>query len=210
METKLCPSCDQTKPRAEFYKNRGHRDGLSGWCKPCTLADRHRAWREKHPEPPAYVMPTEKLCKGCGQTKPLDDFYRHKDPRDGRQSRCKLCSNASVAAARSADLPRHAAYNRKWARKNPDRIADIALKTRRGVPHGTYEQMLAAQNGKCAICETGTPGGNAKRRFHLDHNHTTGAVRGLLCGSCNLGIGRFHENPAALRAAASYLESYPK
>lgn len=65
--------------------------------------------------------------------------------------------------------------------------------------------MLEAQGGKCAICG-GEPGGRWKRQFHVDHNHTTGAIRKLLCHGCNAGIGNFGEDPARLLAAIAYLQ----
>lgn len=64
--------------------------------------------------------------------------------------------------------------------------------------------MLAAQNGGCAICSTTTPDGNA-RRFHVDHDHETGKIRGLLCHSCNTGIGKLRDDPDLLLSAVAYL-----
>ncbi len=206
---KTCPKCGESKTPEGFYANRGHRDGLSSWCRPCTTADRHRAWREKHPEPPPYVVPTEKACTRCKTLKPIDDFYRHAKTKDKRQTVCKACSNETVAAIRLADPARHAAYNREWDRKNPVRKADTQLKSRLGVPHGTYADLFARQGGQCAICGTLEPGGNGKR-FAVDHSAATGAIRGLLCNNCNNGIGRFHDNPDRLRWAANYLERAPK
>ena len=70
-----------------------------------------------------------------------------------------------------------------------------------------YHGLLAAQDYKCLICgvvhrdETGG-------RLVIDHDHQQDmtAVRGLLCGACNLALGLFKDNPASLRAAANYLE----
>jgi predicted nucleic acid-binding Zn ribbon protein len=68
-----------------------------------------------------------------------------------------------------------------------------------------YEALLAAQDGRCAIC--GSPDWPGKHdRPHVDHDHVTGRVRGLLCGKCNNGLGMFDDDPARLRAAAEYLE----
>lgn len=70
-----------------------------------------------------------------------------------------------------------------------------------------YDAMLDAQNGVCAICE-GPPNGSGSKngRFHVDHNERTGQVRGLLCGNCNHGLGKFCDDPKRLRRAAKYLE----
>lgn len=66
--------------------------------------------------------------------------------------------------------------------------------------------MKVAQKGCCALCGTDTPGGNGD--FAVDHDHETGIVRKLLCFNCNIGIGKFRDNPELLRKAAEYLESY--
>jgi hypothetical protein len=58
----------------------------------------------------------------------------------------------------------------------------------------------------CSICGCGwAPGVDIQ--MHADHDHATGRFRGVLCGSCNLGIGKFYDNPELLLAAASYLQS---
>ena len=69
-----------------------------------------------------------------------------------------------------------------------------------------YEAMLAAQNGQCAICGSPDGGGN-NARLSLDHCHKTGSVRKFLCNSCNVGLGYFKDDPALMRAAASYVEA---
>jgi hypothetical protein len=92
---------------------------------------------------------------------------------------------------------------------DPLRYADYGLKKRFGLPMGSYDQMLAEQGGCCAICGATKPGGRTKR-FHVDHCHSTGRVRSLLCEGCNNGLGRFRDKPHLLRAAADYLEKHSK
>lgn len=70
-----------------------------------------------------------------------------------------------------------------------------------------YDRMLAAQFGVCAVCATDTPG-RGHEHFSVDHDHSTGEVRGLLCFGCNVGLGHFGDDPARLRAAAAYLEEH--
>jgi len=66
-----------------------------------------------------------------------------------------------------------------------------------------YAALLARQEGRCAICQTDQPGG--KGSWHVDHDHATGGVRGLLCSQCNLMLGHARDDPARLRAALEYL-----
>ncbi len=79
------------------------------------------------------------------------------------------------------------------------------LKSKYGMSVDDYNSMLGVQNFRCAICDTETPGGRGD--FHVDHCHATNVVRGLLCYACNTGLGKFKDNPAALRQAAAYLEA---
>lgn len=72
-----------------------------------------------------------------------------------------------------------------------------------GVTQEMFDAMLASQDSRCAICRRKQPHGRA---LHIDHCHETGRVRGLLCEQCNMGLGHFQDDVAALRRAAEYLE----
>jgi hypothetical protein len=76
-----------------------------------------------------------------------------------------------------------------------------------GVTPDQYEQMMLGQDGRCAICRSEEWPGKGNRP-HVDHDHATGKVRGLLCGKCNVGLGNLDDDPARLRAAAAYLEAH--
>lgn len=88
-----------------------------------------------------------------------------------------------------------------WRRSNPDRWHDALRKSKYGIPYGTYARLLTEQEGRCAICLL-VP----DKSLHVDHDHSTGQVRGLLCDLCNRGLGYFADRPEQLRAAAQYLE----
>jgi hypothetical protein len=204
MVTKRCYRCGKTKPASEFYNNRGHRDGLSAACRPCTLTEAHERWRKKHPEPPPYVAPTEKACTVCGVVKPLDQFHRNKNSRDGRKSDCAACCTAAALKWNNEHPDYHRAKAREYHQRHPGRTADNNLQWRLGVPRGTYDKMLASQGGKCAICGTTDPGPRLKR-FHVDHCHTRNQVRGLLCYACNVGLGAFRDKSDLLISASEYI-----
>ncbi len=71
-----------------------------------------------------------------------------------------------------------------------------------------YNDLHAQQKGTCAIChkqETRTKKGKVVA-LAVDHCHITGKIRGLLCGECNTGLGKFKDNPFLLKAALKYLE----
>ena len=81
---------------------------------------------------------------------------------------------------------------------------------RRGLTIEQFAEMLRIQQNRCAICgDLPDPNGiKAASRLHVDHNHTTGLVRALLCGRCNQGLGYFRDDPSLLHLAADYLERH--
>lgn len=108
-------------------------------------------------------------------------------------------------------------YQREWRKLNPERVHASYKKGhaqkriysrhyRYGITEEQFQQKLEEQKNVCAICGTDTPGRNHEN-FHVDHCHTTGKIRGLLCDKCNRGLGYFNDNPDALRKAAHYLEA---
>ncbi len=76
------------------------------------------------------------------------------------------------------------------------------LKFRYGITSEEYRNVLQKQDSKCAICGA-VPG---KRSLHVDHDHETGKIRGLLCHKCNVGLGHFSDDPNLLIKASKYLE----
>ncbi len=81
---------------------------------------------------------------------------------------------------------------------------------RRGLTQDEYEQMLEQQNGRCCICGRKDHYADADgrlRRLTIDHDHRKGHVRGLLCRSCNRGLGLFRDDPKLLGKAMEYLKS---
>lgn len=73
-----------------------------------------------------------------------------------------------------------------------------------GITRGTYEAMLRGQGGACALCGKKEPG-EGRSLFCVDHDHRTGAVRGLLCARCNKGLGCFDDDAKLLTRAAAYV-----
>jgi DNA-directed RNA polymerase subunit M/transcription elongation factor TFIIS len=101
------------------------------------------------------------------------------------------------------------AYNKAYRAKNKEKVLEIErkskLKMTYGITVGQYDALLDRQDGKCAICAAKKPGGRTKM-FFIDHCHSTGKVRGLLCMRCNTGLGLFLDNPKFLLNAISYLK----
>lgn len=113
---------------------------------------------------------------------------------------------------RAASAKRVREYRERNA-KNPahiDRARSHHLKSLYGVTLDDMARYLGEQGGKCKICRTdlciSTLGSKGRKgKPHVDHCHKTGKYRGILCHGCNLGIGLFQDNPAALANAIKYL-----
>jgi hypothetical protein len=104
-----------------------------------------------------------------------------------------------------------AAYQREWRNKNPTKSKGFELKRRFGITLDQYESMMSAQNGVCSICkqpENTKDKDGGPRGMPVDHCHTTGKVRGLLCTPCNRALGMFKDNTDTLRAAIEYLNKF--
>lgn len=85
----------------------------------------------------------------------------------------------------------------------PERRRKYSLKSKYNLTPTEHDALISEQNSKCAICEDTT-------KLHIDHDHRTGVVRGLLCHSCNVSLGHFRDNIQILEKAIKYLLSAPK
>jgi hypothetical protein len=94
------------------------------------------------------------------------------------------------------------------ARRTPAALRRGHLMRNYGLTEGMYAAMLAAQGGKCGVCGKLPSGKSRYGKLCVDHDHKAGRVRGLLCRSCNLGIGLLQDSMDVLRAASAYLDKY--
>jgi hypothetical protein len=97
---------------------------------------------------------------------------------------------------------------RVWREGRITQQQDYYLRKRFGISFDDYSRMCSRQHGKCAICCAPPGNGRSKRFLHVDHDHKTGEVRGLLCNSCNLMIGMARDRADVLKAAAQYLDRH--
>lgn len=93
---------------------------------------------------------------------------------------------------------------RQWQRDNPAAARASLVKWKFGLDAAAAAALYETQNNRCAICGC-TEAENGKY-FAVDHDHATGAVRGLLCSQCNSGLGYFRDSPVNLSTAISYLQ----
>jgi len=93
-----------------------------------------------------------------------------------------------------------------WRARNAAQVRAGFLRRNFNLTPEGYDALLASQGGLCAICLE--PPHGKKYRAHVDHNHVTKKVRGILCMMCNQALGLFKEDLARLRRAMEYLEKH--
>ena len=135
-----------------------------------------------------------KKCYNCGLEKPFELFDKNKAKQDGRATECKQCKKEFKQKQLEND---YLGTRLKERANNLKRMFGMSLEA--------YDEKLKAQNGVCAICGSLCKSG---KRLAVDHNHTTGKIRDLLCGNCNGGLGMFQDNPELLLKAADYLKDH--
>jgi hypothetical protein len=102
------------------------------------------------------------------------------------------------------------AYNKAHRQANPNRYRDYDLRKSFGIGLSDKQATLADQGGVCAICERPERAERDGKPIAMaqDHCHTTGKLRGVLCGNCNKALGKFEDNPDYLRNAIIYLAKH--
>jgi len=134
-----------------------------------------------------------KMCRKCKEVKSFPNFSKSgKKYPDGLAGWCKPCMKVYAAD-----------YYRRNSQKMRIKARKSQLRLYFNLSVEDYENMYRAQNGACAVCRGQSTDG---RRLAVDHCHSTGKVRGLLCYRCNIGIGYLKDSPERLRDAAAYLE----
>lgn len=131
-----------------------------------------------------------KICNKCKKEKTIDQFFKDSQRIDGRSYSCKECSRS-----------KYASRGKEYRKRNPNQRKNSQLKYEFGITLDEYNQMAEAQKGLCAICNQES----VKRNLDVDHDHSTGKIRGLLCGNCNKGIGLFKDSQDLLNKAVNYI-----
>ena len=125
-----------------------------------------------------------RTCKQCGK-----QFIRQVDGAG-----YKYCSRQCMLDSK-----------RKWDVANKHKRRLYHIERTYGIKAPEFERMMQEQDGRCAICYELIAYGGGRKLAHLDHDHDTKAVRGLLCAKCNAGLSHFNNDPNLLRLALRYL-----
>jgi hypothetical protein len=185
----LCNSCYTMQYKSKTpvtcgHPERSHR--AKGMCEPCYMVwyFKERAKRGKLAEPPAPIT----ACP-------------HTDRKHFAHGMCRSC------------------YTAYWRKENPEEAhaqATTSRFKRYGFTKERYAEIWERQGGKCANpgCTARFPldvmNGNSGSVLHVDHSHSSGRVRGLLCRECNLALGYVNDSIDLLRGLIEYLESFPE
>lgn len=173
------------------------------------------------------VVVETKQCTKCREERLHSEFYKDKYNRDGLMGKCRYCDSKYAAEYYKNNSEHQRAYNDKYykipevrerqkkymeeyGKTNAGRIKENARRRDYGLEQGDYLRMHTEQNGKCLICkkpETMVFYGKVKA-LSVDHCHKTGMVRGLLCHSCNVGLGHFKDDPVLLKEALAHVEKW--
>lgn len=118
--------------------------------------------------------------------------------RDGHASQCKLCTDEAVKTHVKKYPERVAAHALRRYHANPRAQKLRTIKLLYKLSEIEYCQLCEKSGGCCAICRKTT-------KLVIDHDHTNGRVRGMLCGPCNIALGGFKDSASLLQAAITYL-----
>ena len=232
MSEKTCTKCDTSRPLTEFHQDKSRPDGLRTWCKQCAKA--HQKEHAKANRARLTRQSNEYYHKHHGKIREQrrQRYAKQRDAHNARdrerwKKRSTACNTARREKRKTFTPERRAEQaqqQREWRKANADHLKEYertkrpprdphkkAQHTRRaylkytyGITQEEYEAMHATQNGVCALC--GRP--SFRGRLAVDHCHSTGAVRELLCNACNTGLGLFQDSPELLAKAIEYLKKH--
>ena len=176
-----CSRCGEEKDEYLFYPSKK----VGKWCISCDKEHKRQKYRNKIAR--ELVIPNTKLCSSCLTIKPSNDFKIRRTNSDSLSNQCISCEK----------------INKEKYCRNPRRERDLALRRTFNMTHEDFDLMENSQNGVCKICGS-SPSGKFKY-LSVDHDHSTGRIRGLLCNKCNSGLGLFNDSSALLVKASKYL-----
>ncbi len=127
-----------------------------------------------------------KICTKCKKEKSTTSFPKRKKNKDGLYSWCKVCTNKIVKEHRKSNPEKvHVTDRRAWLKKTYN------------ITPKEYDKIFESQGGRCAICRKEESLG---KRLAVDHNHTTGEIRGLLCFRCNTKLAHIEDIEFVIKA----------
>lgn len=156
----------------------------------------------------------EKFCNKCSTKKDISEFGIDNHEKDGHRYQCKECLNARARkyASRNKDIIRARNKVRSESRKayyqSPAGIESSRrshLKRKYNITLEEYNSLSEKQNHVCGICNE-TESNSRISVLCVDHDHSTGKIRGLLCSNCNRSLGLLKDDTEIINNAIKYLK----
>ncbi len=198
-ELRRCCSCKTVKPYSQFYRTeRRGNDTKSGYYRSCMACCKEKSLARFAKRKLAPTVQVEsKYCAACQHTKHHSLFTTNRTTRDWLSRFCIPCEQR--ARDSDVDLPEYLVRLRRWRRYK--------------MTTEEFEALFAKQGGVCAICRkilnpaASRKGEKVSDRPVIDHCHTTGKVRGILCHGCNMWLAKV-EHPNWIERALAYLRAF--
>lgn len=201
-----CCLCDQYKSLDEFGISTTRRTGISVYCKLCLRA--YDSLFKKSPE----QQEKRRLAELKPERKEKSSKYNASPERKEKRNAHEKSIDGQIWRTLYRKSPERVA-RRKELSRSPDskaKLAEYKREKKYGMTQEAYDALIEKQGGLCAICglpETATFKGTL-RTLCVDHDHDTGAIRGLLCSLCNQALGFFKDSPENLSNAIDYLMGF--
>lgn len=178
-KAKRCSRCKRDLSPAAFARDRNRRDGLQPQCRECVAEYGAAHYRRRREAAGKTVREKVGVPQGHKRCPDCGEIKSHSEWERNPTSSDGWSSYCRVCRA---VRNRESYFKRKY-----------------GISMTERDAMLAEQFGICCICL-------AASAEHVDHDHETGRVRGVLCFSCNAALGQFKDQPGVIRRAAAYVE----
>lgn len=202
----MCSLCGEDKPKTEFIGSNDNITWVRERCSPCYKLAKNLF----------HTDDGQKLCRKCSTLKSLDQFGNDKKKADKLRTHCKSCNSKAYKDWYYSDVDNSRAVSQNWRDTNKQKRKEIwqdyylqdkasKLKKNYGIEYEDYLLMLEDQNFKCLTCNSDFSK-MASRKIHLDHNHSTGEIRGILCHNCNIALGLLKEDIAVLKRMILYID----
>lgn len=159
----------------------------------------------------------EKFCTQCKTSLPLENFANNKNSKSSKNYYCKMCDNIRSREYFRNNRELKRAYQAKYREKNREKIRETCrgkyeqsyiqqVKSKYGISAEDYYNILDHQRDSCLVCLKLFTYDSKSNKPHIDHDHKTGKVRGILCNHCNAALGQARDSIPILKNMIKYIE----
>lgn len=193
MENLICSKCEIEQPIDQFRRDCHNASGYNSLCHACN-AKNQRAYRERNRE---------------DYNQKAKDYYKKNAERIQAQRKQRREAKKNGTYKPPTPASQKKASNDYYKRTGWKKVIESKWHKRgiKNMTYDRYDKLLQNQGFCCKICKKEH---TDEKKLHVDHDHNTGDVRGLLCNNCNNGIGKIGDTTEALKRALKYLENHEK